>query len=281
MAELETTGGETTGAPETAAVDQPVVEETTQGSAAAAEETGELYTPERLDWLKKIDWNKIPAEIRAPIEKPFLSEFNRKTENQRKEFSDAQTRTLQALTDRLTKEPEKPSQLSELEERARAGDPDALVEWNKLQMAPVQAQQRLQSEYASAVRDVPELANPEFNNYVGQQIQADPVAAELFARDGHRYAGPVLRAVSAIAKVGMLTNALAEEKARSGAAIQAGIKKGIEEHRAKVQGLPAKTTLAGSTSSGTQAKGAPSSMRGAISAAEWAEMGGRPEDFDL
>ena len=283
MSELETTGGATTGEPETEAVVQPVDGEMEAGTGAA---TAGDPDPDLVEKLKTVDWNKIPADVRSRIEKPFLSEFNRKIEDQRKAFEsrtqDAQTRALQAIADKLAASaPQVPDGTAELLERAKAGDPEALVEYQQKMLQqnlePIQRQQQLSAQYAEAARFVPELQIPEFNSQVGQVIQNDPVANELFNRDGHKFASRVIQAAANMVKVSLLEKALADEKAGR----ETAVKRAIEEHRAKVAGLPARTTLAGSTPSGTPGKSAPRTMREAMpSKAEWVAMGGSPDAYD-
>jgi len=266
----ELTGGAETGEPEVSvAVEQPIspagASTTTPEAAPAGDQVVDGW-----ENVRKLDWDKIPADIRARAELPHLQRASR---IQQQAFEQNQ-----AIIDALAAKTGPPLDgLESIKARVREGDTEAIIEMlDKVierQVAPVLSQNTLKAQIEDAELRIPQLRDREFQHLVGQVIQNDPVARELVQTGGHRFASIVIQQAAR----NILFDRQTAELTQARAGIEAAKRQAVVDHQKMVAGLPGKSTLAGTTASRNGHK-SPDSMRESALQA-WLASGGRSDEF--
>lgn len=197
--------------------------------------------------LRNTDPEKLPAELRAKLELPFLQQSSRKAT----ESNQRQTQLLEGILGQLQRAgaaPTTPDEKAALVERIKNGEFDAigdLVSTSINQTVNPIVNQLLQDRAFAAAEKVHPYAK-EREREIAQVIQNDPMARELAGAAGFRYFPAVVRAI-----------ALDMEATELRAQLKAANEKNATLEKSRNASLPATTTRAGSTpSAGASGKGA-------------------------
>lgn len=240
-----TTGGATGEPAAPVAVSSPEADASLLASLDQAKPEGQP-DPDADFWKQAAerDFSKAPAELRAKIEAPFLSQFGKKTSE-----LDRERQQLLAVIERLATKPGEVAptvdEKKRLLEEVANGNTDAIEglvermvqERTGPQMDFINTQRAIQE----AVQIVPDLQKYEVK--VAEMLQKDPDLMRLASIDNRRYASRVIAALALQQKNADLEAQITAEKANSVALA----KKAVEDYKAQLRGLPTSTSKAGST----------------------------------
>jgi hypothetical protein len=262
--ELNATGG-ATGEPSGAAVSQPgegdeallASLETTAPATPAVDPAEEAFQKR----LAEIDPSKLPDSLRQKLEMPFLQNYTRKYQ----ELSQQQQQILQAVTGKLANAgvDSTPDQKAQLLERIKMGDFDVLDQYVDRAIAakvgPMETQASLRNAMEQAERLHPYVKERQAE--LSQVIANDPGLRELATVNNFAYAPKVLQAL-----------AIQMENQE----LKAAQRQAVDAYKRKVSGLPASTSMAGSTPTATP-EAEYKSLKEAAKAA-WSQLGGAPPE---
>ena len=261
MAEVETVPeGTAGGAPQGEAGGSQAGDEALAALGTAQEES---ISPEVMAQLEKVSYDKLPEGIRkkwAPdAEKPFLANFTRRNQElsaKEQALAAKQDQLLQIATAALQKQgiAPTPDVVSALKERIEAGEfnaiPQLVNETINQQVTPQLNQMRLQGMFQEMHQRFPILKDPEVSAQVQQAFQTNPTLAAM-ARVGNLEGTRFV--LQGLAQDALLTRVAAENKAlKDGQATREKqiAEKAVADYKAKVSGLPASTSRAGTTPKG-------------------------------
>jgi hypothetical protein len=272
-AELTQTGG-ATGEPEGAAVSQP---EAGDEALLASLEKPVAQAPQvdqaEADFLKRLeslDPSKLPDSLRQKFEMPFLQNYTRKYQD----LAQQQQAILQSVTGKLSQAGVEatPDQKAALLEKIRMGDFDVLDQYVdraiKEKMGPLEGQIALRSAMEEAEKLHPYIKDRQAE--LAQIIAQDPRLRELATVNNFQNAPLVLNALA----IQMEANEMKQKLAGMDQTILAAQRQAVEAYKRKISGLPASTSMAGSTPTATPEAGY-KSLKDAAKAA-WEQLGGTP-----
>jgi hypothetical protein len=239
------TGGADGGAAPAVAVSSPEADAALLASQDQAQPAAQP-DPDADFWKQAAerDFSKAPAEVRAKLEAPFLSQYGKKTSE-----LDRERQQLLAVIERLATKPGEVAptvdEKKRLLEEVANGNTDAI---EGLVERMVQERTGPQMDYIATQRAIAEAAQivPDLGKYevkVAEALKNDPDLMRLASIDNKRYASRVIAALALQAKNADLEAQIASEKANSVAAA----KKAVEDYKAQLRGLPTSTSKAGST----------------------------------
>lgn len=226
--------------------------------AAAVPAPSPQLTPEQIELLGKLDPASLPKEILEKFDRHLLPAFTRKTQalaEERRGFESERQRWLERMeklerrfgSDALTRE-----DADDIRARARAGDPDALEQYAQTLVEKELAPLKREQAYAKAVSTAEEV-EPTFRELKGEvfeQLKDQPVLTQLMEEKNGAYAPLVLVALTREALLNRALSAITDlqkKSAESEAAFADRLRRGIEAHQKALRGLPATSSLAGST----------------------------------
>lgn len=273
--ELNATGG-ATGEPSGAAVSQPGEgDEALLASLEKAEPATPAVDPAEEAFQKRLaelDPSKLPDSVRQRLEMPFLQNYTRKYQ----ELSQQQQQILQAVTGKLANAgvESTPDQKAALLERIKMGDFDVLDQYVDRAIAakvgPMESQASLRNAMEQAERLHPYVKERQAE--ISQIIAQDPGLRELATVNNFAYAPKVLQALA----IQMENQELKAKVAGLDQTVLNAQRQAVEAYKRKVSGLPASTSMAGSTPTATP-EAEFKSLKEAAKAA-WAQLGGAPPD---
>ena len=244
-------------------------------SAAPAQPPAEpakpKYSDDFLKQLETADPGELPQSFRERLEKPFLSQYGKKTtewDNERRSYVDA----IEKLTRRLetTNAAVPQDTQTRIKEMFENGDYEGATALIREEVRNEITPERQYVSTAIAINEaktlMPDLAK--YEGVVAQVIKADPVIAELANISNRKYAGRVIAALAFQAENVALKQQLGEVEKT----IEGRVRQAIEETQRRIKGLPPSTSRAGSTQSAVPAS-KPLNLREAMEAA-FAEQGG-------
>lgn len=199
----------------------------------------------------EIDISKAPEDVRAMVEKPFLSLSSKKIEeaNQEKQRVLSILEKIAAAKQAPPGEPPVDTR-AVLREKFEQGDYDSVADMLRSEMyqeiAPQldQLAQRAAIEQAVAFR--PEISDPAIQQDVAAVFQQNPILARYSAVNKRELAPYLLAGAAAQAMIPRLQ----QENQQLKASIDAKVKEGIEKFKAELRGLPTSTSQAGRTPTG-------------------------------
>ncbi len=273
--ELNATGG-ATGEPSGAAVSQPgegdeallASLEATAPATPAVDPAEEAFQKR----LAEIDPSKLPDSLRQKLEMPFLQNYTRKYQ----ELSQQQQQILQAVTGKLASAgvDSTPDQKAQLLERIKMGDFDVLDQYVERAIAakvgPMETQSALRNAMEQAERLHPYVKERQAE--LSQVIANDPGLRELATVNNFAYAPKVLQALA----IQMENQELKAKVAGFDQSLLQGQRQAVDAYKRKVSGLPASTSMAGSTPTATP-EAEYKSLKEAAKAA-WSQLGGAPPE---
>jgi hypothetical protein len=265
MADEVNTGGAGTGGGE-AAVQSPADQEITSlldglekeqasQSADVTPTEAPALPPEVEQWLSKADFSKLPPAVRDQLEKPFKSDYTRKTQalsdernalaTQRADLMTRQEKIMDMLTGRLGERgiQATPDQNELLRQKVAEGDMNAVTQLveNLVQqrVAPVEKNIAQQRGIETAYRTDPNVQK--YEGEIAQMIKSDPALQQLVSINNHQYLAQALVGMAAVVHNQKLQAQINE--------MQAGkaefAKQVIAEYQKRVQGLPSTSSRAG------------------------------------
>jgi len=206
--------------------------------------------------LQGLDPDKLPSEIRQKLEKPFHADYTRKTQalaEERRRYEDLMAKFAENAARRPDGQPQAPDVAQKINEAVERGDFQTAFEIQR------QAQAAMVNEAISPVaaevarRNAVEAARqlePLVQTYEGEVaalVEANPELRALANAANFRFAPYVFQgaalAVHAKKLQAKLDSAATDREAYA--------KKVLAEYKQRVNGLPATTSRAGSTQTGT------------------------------
>jgi hypothetical protein len=255
--------------------------------ATQPSKTGEQWSDDdkaHLEWLKKQDVSKWPADMREPFEKPFLSLQSKHSNELKSEydrrFSELTTRQEQLANlyvQKLSDQGVQPTQdqTAILKERIALGDTDAVQEMVEQmvqqRVGPQMQQLALREAIESAERMHPLVREKQAE--ISQILQSNPQIQQLASMNNYQNAPMILEAIAIRLERDMQMQRIQQFETEK----KDYARRAIAEYKAKISGMPVSTSRAGSTVSSEPSSGA-NTVRDAARQA-WIQMGNDPSDF--
>ena len=278
----QVTGGTTSGEPTTTTV-APVADGSPnladevfneiKGKEVApppSEPTKTQLSEDVLKQLEAMSPEELPQAWREKLEKPFLSQYGKKTtawDNERQSYL--------TLIDNLSKKLETTNAVpadtrSRVGELLAAGDYDAAAslirDEIKSEITPERQFVSTMVALNEAKSLMPEL--PKYEEMVAVALKQDPVLHEMSQVANRKYAGRVIAGLAFQAENIQLRKSLQEIEKN----FEARVKMAVDETQRRLRGMPPSTSRAGSAPSAEPAN-KPMTLHEAMEAA-WTEQGG-------
>lgn len=213
--------------------------------------------PQLLETLLKLDPASLPKEVLAKFDLHLQPDYTRKTQalaEDRRIFEAQRNQMFERMEGLLTRlgtpkeQPADRNQLSDLRERIRNGDVDAVDAFEKLvddkvqqQIGPMKSSMAIKEAY-----DIAEAREPLLKQHaeeVGAIIRQNPDVVSMLTIENHKFAPMVFAQIARDIAFEKLKADASTWEARTREAVE----KGIRADRARVASLPPTTTHAGTT----------------------------------
>jgi hypothetical protein len=211
---------------------------------------------EALKALQGLDFDKLPQSIKDKLEHPFKADYTRKMQalsEERRRYEDLMGKFADNIGRRPDGQPPAPDAAQKIKEAVERGDFETAFEIQRQTQADLvnKAISPVATEVArrNAVEEARRM-EPLVQTYEGEvaaMIQADPQLLALANADGYRYAPQVFRG----AAVAIHAQKLAAQLKEAVSSREAYAKQVLKEYIERAKGLPATTSRAGSTQTGT------------------------------
>jgi len=228
------------------------------------------FSEDLLKQLETVNPEELPQSLREKLEKPFLSQYGKKTT-----AWDQERQSYLTLIDNLAKKLESGSGIT-ADTKSKVSD---LLANGDYEGATAAMRDELRQEitperqYVSTMVAINEAKNlmPDLGKYEGlvaERLTADPVLSEMASIGNRRYAGRILAGLAFQAENQVLKTQLAEAQKT----FETRVKMAVEETQRRIRGLPSSTSRAGSTPTADSAA-KPMGLSEAMEAA-WREQAG-------
>lgn len=250
------------------------------GQEGQASQPAKAVDPDAEFWeqARKKDWSKAPEDIRAEVEKPFLSNYTRKYQelNQlHQQLSQQQQQFYGQLITKLQEKGVEPSidEREQLLQRVQNGEFESIGplidKAVDSKIRPIVEDRAREWAIREAKGLHPWVADPQHEREIADVVNSNPVLREMANANNFRYAPQVLAGVAL-----QLENQALKAQLQQAAALKTEYEK-LKGMQDRAKGLPGTTSRAGTTPSASPVK-EHDTMKDAMRAA-LIEMGRTPD----
>lgn len=212
-----------------------------------------------MEWLKKLDVEKLPADVRQRLELPMLRNHTTTLTNVRTEYDnrlaalEARNNTLLAQLQRLVPQQAADDGQRELLEKAQAGDVEAIVKLTQQQARREWEPKITEMTKAEKIRAAeslePSLREPAMQQAIGGLISQYPALDQAISANGYAAADILLAGMARALRHDQLAAEVSRLKGEIEGVRKAAFRQGVEAVRSRNANLETTTSSAGSAPS--------------------------------